>query len=52
MCKLSPKKPNIEKKKPNNYFLRQLPLTKSKFAKFGLKKANVATLHYAGYCHW
>jgi len=47
-CQLPPKKPNVEKKKPNSFFWRQLPLKKAKFTKFGVKKANLATL-WAGY---
>ena len=50
MCQLPPKKPNIEEKKPKSQtiFWRQLPLIKAKFVKFGVKKANLATL--PSYC--
>jgi len=58
MCQLPPKKPNIEKKKPKSQttFWRQLPLKRAKFVKFGVKKANLATLFkdkvHARCCHW
>jgi len=43
------KKPNIEKKKPKSLAIFQFFLTpsvykKAKFLKFGIKKANLATL--------
>ena len=47
MCQLPPKKVKYWKEKaknPNSFFWRQLPLKKAKFTKFGVKKANLATL--------
>ena len=38
MCQLSPKKPNIEKKKPNNFFWRQLSQKKPSLWNLASKK--------------
>jgi len=49
MCELSPKKPNIEEKKPNNFFTPTASI-KAKFVKVGVKKLNwqPRTVKYCG----
>ena len=46
MCQLPPKKPNIAKKKPKSQtiFLTPTASKKAKFVKFGVERANLATL--------
>jgi len=49
VCQLPPKKPNIDKK--TNNFLTPSVSKKVKFVKFGVKKANLATLGSRGGLH-
>jgi len=45
MCALPPENPNIAEKKPNN-FLTPSASKKAEIVKFGVKKANLATLGF------